>query len=95
METHGERMARRHQAYTNEGRMFFLTTFSSREGVLVTHEVRNPLLKGPRWVVTCPVGTDVADVAAAFAAANWPPEIYQQWWEKNGKDLVRQGSLHE
>lgn len=96
METHGQKMARQFREYTEKDRVFFLTKLDpSAQGVKVTNEVMNPLLKGPRWTVTCPAGTDVADVAAAFAAEHWPPEVYKLWWEKNGQDLVKKGYLHE
>lgn len=93
MESHGQKMARQFREYTEQDRVFFLTKLDA--GITVTHEVRNPMLKGPRWVVTCPVGTDVVDVAAAFAAERWPPEVYKLWWEKNGRGLVAKGILHE
>lgn len=96
METHGQKMARQFRAYNDETKTFFLTKLDpSAKGVAVTHEVMNPLLKGPRWTVTCPAGTDVVDVVAAFAAEHWPPEVYRLWWEKNGRELVRKGYLHE
>lgn len=53
------------------------------------------MLRRPRFTVTCPTGTDVADIMAKFRELGWGDAAYSVWFEKNGFDLVQKGYLHE
>lgn len=72
----------------------FLTLLETIGGVRLVHEPCHPLLRRPRIEITCPVGTDVDDIRTAFRQ-NGLESLYDQWWERNGKDLVEKGYLHE
>jgi hypothetical protein len=87
-------MLERHQDH--ERRWFAFMTHTDRpagDPVTVELEPFHPDLKKPRIVVTCPRGAGVSHVKAAFVKRGWEGPIYDAWWVKNGKILVKYGGL--
>lgn len=88
-------MLTRFRSYEQQAFCFLTTMPDPTVDITAELEPIHPLLKRPRIVVTCPPGTKVPDIKAVFTKRGWDGALYEAWWVKNGRYLVKIGALNE